>query len=885
MLLSVLLLACNCAQPPPEDRVPEPSPIAPTAPEPEPFTLTDAPIAGFPELRTATGQHLQLHHLDGRVSLPKIKLPPKVAEITESFVLEHEEVPNPRGADRFLTVLRAELPFPVASDEQTFRPRDMVVTIDGEEIPFARLPAPKARRSTWRINNKFMIFSHPTIPADGSIKVSYSGPVDALARHDPARCDEPGHEPRCAQDFVRTSMTLGQHTRSGLLMVAPTTIEWDVTLPETSARFEGWLAMEHAPTYRPKSDGAVAVLSVVHEGTEVEVDRQKVEGITRDYALWEADLSAWAGEAITLKLSTEPLENPIFDWVFVGSPSIWGPPQGEVRRVVVIGIDTTRPDHLSFFGYERDTTPEIDAFASSGFVFEQNWSTAPRTRPSFRSATTGRNPLDAVGAKNIGATFGERGFATAGIVANPHLQPKFSFSDGFDTWLFDGRAEARDQVDRALQWLDHNQQRDTYLFLHFMDPHMVYGAPQPFRDRFVTDPDPTLPPKVKRSDVFAWMKQGEISDQRKEHLEALHDGELAYTSSELGRLFDQLDRMPGRTLVVLHTDHGEEFWEHDGFEHNHTLYDELTRSLLVIRPRGGLARGERIQTPTSLVDIGPTLYDLFGFADAPPTDGRSLVPLMAKLDAWPDRSLPIGYLQYSHERWGVVWSGHKYILHTGTGREELYDLEADPAEQHDIATERDLEPYRNQLARSHKILVGPGWRIRLDLQGRGSPFTLQLPAPAFMAGVLDPEAIVEHRANIEWGETPKHLPEDIGEVELSEDKKTLIFEPGEFPKGIVYVMFETPQDPIGARLLVGAQAVELEQGKRGMVWKDGEQSVLLDPGTVLIPPPTEAERMGIGPGATSSDDENTKMLCELGYLQGATCDELTGGGGHDEEDG
>lgn len=261
------------------------------------------------------------------------------------------------------------------------------------------------------------------------------------------------------------------------------------------------------------------------------------------------------------------------------------------------------------------------------------------------------------------------------------------------------------------------------------------------------------------------------------------------------------ERIQHRVRVAHHPD-----WEHGGFEHNHTLFDELTRAVFVVRPGGGLAEGRRIDTPATLLDIAPTLYDLLGFVDAPQTDGRSLVPLVAEPAAqWPDRPVPIGYLQYAHERWGVVWNGRKYLLHTGTGREELYDLAPDPRETSDLSAAVDLGPYREQLSVAHGIPVGPGWRIDLDLDPADGPVTIELPAPAIQADVLDPESVVEHRANIEWGELPRRLPMEVGRVEPSADRRTLVFTPGPLPDGILYVLFESAQDPALARVSRGGQ--------------------------------------------------------------------------------
>jgi len=877
-LIAALWLACSGSDrpsdgPPAPDPAPAPAP-APFSYEPTPerhpvqvpteplesFALSDRLPEGFPDLRTTGARQFPLHTMEGRYELSGVARAKGTDDVSEVFVVDHSELPNPRKAKRVLEVIQAPLPFPIRPDQATFRPEDLRVFIGEEELPFSKSPAPNARKSTWRITGKKLILSHPTVPPPGTVRVVYPRVQEILDRRDPATADLDPFE------FVQGSLTVDRHTRHGLVLPAPSAAEWDVDVPP-KARFQTYLSILEPPLSKPRSDGADVVLTVTTaDGETTEVARKSLEGKQRAFVPWEEDLSAWAGQQVTVRLATETGRTHAFDWVFLGSPTVWGEPADDVRRIVVIGLDTTRYDRLSTNGYERPTTPELDAFSDSGVVFDQAWTPAPRTRPSFRSATTGRRPLEAVGATNISEVLQGEHFATAGIVANPHLQPRFDFDQGFDSWHFDGRANAAQQVEMALGWLQDNVHRDTYLFLHFMDAHMIYDAPGEWRNKFADPGGAGLPKRVRRSEVLGMMKRGNLTDAQKDQLQGLHDGEMAYMSHELGRFFDAVDELPGKTLYVLHSDHGEEFWEHDGFEHNHTLYDEVTRAALVLRPGGGLKEGRRLDHPATLADIGPTLYDFVGVDDPPATDGRSLVRAMNGQD-WSQRPIPVAHIQYSHERWGVVFRGHKYVLHTGSGDEELYDLARDPAEQVDLSDQVDLDPWREQLSQSHTIPVQPGWRVPVKLDRKRRPeVVIELPQEADAAGVLDPEAIAEHRANVEWGEIPKKLPADVGEVELSADARTVTYRPGPKPDGMLYVLFAEPADAAAATVTVDGQEVALLTDPSGAAaWSQGNQQLELRPGTVVIPPPTEADRMGLGPGAEGATDE-MDLLRELGYV-------------------
>jgi arylsulfatase len=834
---------------------------------------TDATVAAKPGRddqphidSTGAGPVAQLYkRTAARYELPSHALPagldPKAA-----FTVEVVEDEGKSGKKKKRSrVFRGKMPFEIQGETRGYAPTGVVVNVDGVNVAYSESDAVSSFGRTWRIRDGQLVLTNPSPPK--VVTMSYSGVETAVRRHS---LTESGLSP---EEFVTWSLTLGDHTRQGLLLPAPALAEWEVAIPAKGARFEAYPTLEPSPMFGYGSDGAAVRLVVVDGGTETEVSRRPLTGVDAAFPKWEADLAAFAGRTVKVRLVTEVSATPDqpgtpdFDYVFVGSPTVWGPPEGETRTIVVIGLDTTRPDHFGFFGYERPTTPNMDRILGESAVFTRAWAPAPRTRPSFRTATTGQYPLDAVGAKNIGEVFQEEGFATKGIVANVHLVPRFDFDDGFDSWEFDGAAKAEQQVDRALGWLEDHADRDRYLFLHFMDPHIVYNAPADFHDLFVEDPDPDLPKKFNRWQVIDWKKQGLLTEQRKAHIEALHDGELRYLDGQLARFVQALDAMPGKKLLVVHSDHGEEFWEHDTFEHNHTLYDEVTRTLLAFRPGVGRVEGKRIDTPVTLADIAPTLYDYAGLPrDKWPTelDGLSLRPLIDGGDAagFADRPIGVAHLRYSYERWGVVKNDHKYILWTGTGQEELYDLKADPGEQKNLAGTADLAPWRAALSEAHGMPVGPGWRVKVSVVNVDhSPYEIALPAPAIDAFVVDPERTVAVRVNEEWGEKPKKTSADIGEVRLSDDKRTLVWTPGAKPTGgTLFVRFDQEVDPQGARLSYQGRELPLAATDGGWGWAANAMNITLVPGTVFVPPPDEAERM-----AAASQDERA-MLEGLGYI-------------------
>ncbi len=815
---------------------------------PAPLPLSVAPLD-----RTGASPVYDLARIDGTYALPMSNQPGGV-RFSADMELTGGAIDNDG-------VVQLALPFQPSAAANRFAPRGMSVEIDGETIPYRADRLPKGRTG-WTIAKGELRVRPPEGWTAGPIVVHHP----ELARRVSA-LDLEGAEGPTA-DHVRRSLTLDDETRSGLMIAAPGTGSWTLTLP-AGGRLVTALGMIPAPLPDAESDGALAIVTVVAGGERHEVARQPVPPRPVEFDPLEVDLSSWAGQEITLELSADPVNTPDYDYVFFASPTVSGTPTGDVRRVVVIGVDTLRASHLSLYGYDRPTSPELDAWAERAVVFDEAWTPAPRTRPSFRTATTGRRPLDAIGATNIGEVFDRNGFATAAFVANVHLHPRFGFDDGFDLWHLDTKAKADDQVDSALAWLEQNKDRDSYLFLHIMDPHLFYVAPRRYASSFITDPDPDLPSRFGRGDVYRWMRKGEIDDRRKEHIKALYDAEIAYTSAQLGRFLQELDALGGTTMVVVHNDHGEEFWEHEAFEHNHSVYDEVVKAAMIVRPPGG--KGARSDVPATLADIAPTLYDYAGFTDLPPSDGVSLRPaiegpLAATDDAY-DRPLPVGYLRYGHERWAVVWRGHKYVLHTHSGIENLYDLTEDPGETTNVADTADLEPYRRALALAHGVPVGPGWQIQAVLHG-DVPIELKLPRPALSAGVIDPESLVETPVNQAWGEVPPVLPTDVATVELSEDGLKMTITPGPHGRGTLYVLFDQPTAPEALAWLGDAEPTPFKERPMGLAhWGEAGQNLIVRSATVIVPVAGEAERMRSAAAGVDATGAELELLQALGYVE------------------
>jgi arylsulfatase A-like enzyme len=254
-----------------------------------------------------------------------------------------------------------------------------------------------------------------------------------------------------------------------------------------------------------------------------------------------------------------------------------------------------------------------------------------------------------------------------------------------------GRRSADDINGAFLDWLDHAPAgRPFFAFLNFYDAHRPYLPPEPFASRFIpegTRPDPRLarnaqPGDADRVEKTVWARNA-------------YDGALSYLDDRLGRLFDELDRrgILDQTVVIVTSDHGEEFGEHGLFDHGNSLYRQATQVPLVIAGPGVPAAGSAA-APVSLRDLPRTVLDLaLGRSDAD-FPGRSLTRFWSSTDSTADPVLtevrkvirqPEWYPASQGDLAAVISGRYRYIRNLGTGKEEVYDIESDPLEANDLA--------------------------------------------------------------------------------------------------------------------------------------------------------------------------------------------------------
>ena len=391
--------------------------------------------------------------------------------------------------------------------------------------------------------------------------------------------------------------------------------------------------------------------------------------------------------------------------------------------MILVVIDTLRADHLGFYGYARNTSPHLDHWAESAAVFENAHATSSWTLPSFGSLLTGvfparhgagqrRDPENPTGFNALArgrVTLPEvlraSGFTTAAIVNNPFLDPDFAINRGFDEYNhvvgWQGIRPAGEVVDWSLKWLDEHEDTAVFLMVHVMDPHMEYDAPGEFRGRFtagVTTSPMHLPVRNLKG---IRERAARLSKADRDFITAAYDEEIAFVDQELGRFLTGLNER-GRLekdLVLMTSDHGEELFDHEGFEHGHTMFQELLRVPFVIWGPGVPAC--RSDVRASLVDVLPTVLHALDLAAPVDCDGRSLWPIACRWQQGTEPSLFAEGVLYGVDHKALVRWPHKIIYNVSTGQVRLFDLSRDPGETSDLARERPelLDRMRNELDR------------------------------------------------------------------------------------------------------------------------------------------------------------------------------------------
>lgn len=456
----------------------------------------------------------------------------------------------------------------------------------------------------------------------------------------------------------------------------------------------------------------------------------------------EGDAAArWEDRSIPLGKCSGPKSDLVFkttcgssscraDWAFWGGPKIRYPRKAQVAKrplILLILVDTLRPDRLALYGAERPTAPQLSRLASDAMTFETAVAPAPWTIPSHASLFTSTYPQvhSTTGEQKIpenlptlAEVLSKGGVRTFGIVDHPWLS-RSDFRRGFD--IYDvgppppgtQRRGAFDTEQRLLHYLEKPSTDPLFIFWHIMDVHAPYGAQKPFAGKYRSTLDPAataFPPlaKLKEFGYHDYLELERFSSL--EDMIATYDESIDMVDAAVGRVLDFL-RQGGlyeEATIIVTSDHGESFFDHRIWVgHGLFLSDDEIRIPLVVKLPGNRHAGARVHSMVRLVDVAPLVLEAAGVKAPPSFQGRSLF----SFDPVHEEDLPrvaygssnntgATYVRTNDVKYISAWGfpsqvvasrhlhpkGHTRLLERLDDGEKLYDLDGDPGERKNLVS-------------------------------------------------------------------------------------------------------------------------------------------------------------------------------------------------------
>jgi arylsulfatase A-like enzyme len=530
-------------------------------------------------------------------------------------------------------------------------------------------------------------------PRPFAVTQAEGGPTLSLVG--PARVRYALRLPRAAELHFSPDLPLAARTSAGAA-------SFRVTLETEAAPSEERELYNLVLKANEESPGDVVVPLPGEEGDLVRLglELDAVDGSRLTWGIWRAprvlgrggDVLDGGARPAALDARADPLREKLKD-----------------ANVVFVILDAARAREFGAYGYERDTTPEMDRIAADGVLFEKAYSPAVYTLGAMSSVWTSQYPdrhhgdvsfqsplpLDRL---TLAEMLTGQGIDSAGFVATAVPGGFNGFDRGFsefhEVWREVGsRADAFREV--LPRWIKTRGDRRFFLYVHYREPHFPYDPEPPFDTKW--GPDGPIPKEARRDmSFFRAINQGQrpFSPEEQAHLVRLYDGNLAYVDREVGHLRQALEEagLWDRTVFILAADHGEGLWEHGWIGHNVQVYEPTARIPLIIRfPSGVGPRGTRVDALVDLVDIAPTIADVFGVRDKGGADsefqGRSLLPVMAGA---PGRPMVVSRTVWERPRYALRDGRWTFVYDTANGDEELFDTADDPEETRDVAADRPL---------------------------------------------------------------------------------------------------------------------------------------------------------------------------------------------------
>lgn len=459
---------------------------------------------------------------------------------------------------------------------------------------------------------------------------------------------------------LKKKLQVGGNTVNSVFAPPPSEFSFAVDIPQDAVLEFGYGLLDEAWESPPSSGDGVDFSIFLEQKSGSKAlfqdhfdpnDPESARGVT----IRKIDLTPFEGQNVTLRFKTESFPkghtfaNRRNDLAFWSNPVIYQDRENNEPNVILISLDTLRADHLGCYGYPKNTSPNIDLLAQEGALFSQTFAHAPGTYPSHWSIMTALFPNNHYYYYHLDHFYNpslltladflrEEGYATSAFTGGAGVSARLGFSQGFDSYFeYKGSGVEQESLEdlytKTQKWLQACKNRKFFLFLHTYEIHDPYIPPDEFRQKISEEKLKWNKAQLQR--IFNWPRGRfkHLNEKERDNLVVLYDGEIRYTDERLIKplvgylkeagLYDQ-------TMIILTSDHGEEFYEHKGWGHSTSLYNELLNVPLIIKFPHAKYRSQKISQIVRSVDIVPTIMDTLDIqVSGYEFDGESLVSLLS----------------------------------------------------------------------------------------------------------------------------------------------------------------------------------------------------------------------------------------------------------------
>lgn len=440
------------------------------------------------------------------------------------------------------------------------------------------------------------------------------------------------------------------------------------------------------------------------------------------------DLTPYENNKVSLSLITEEINydqnnkiNCIPFWV---NPTVYSSQENNLPNIVLISLDTVRQDYLSCYGYNKQTSPGLDKLAEDSALFFNTYSTSSWTLPAHISLLTALNclhhqvyyPLEKMNTQTttLADILRSYDYTSAAFTGGGYLSSSYGFSKGFDLYqeikLHGNKAIRFDEAERlaelSVKWLQDNKDKKFFLFLHTYQPHDPYANLSPSGKLFL-DEDAEWK-QLRMESLFE--ENGRFatsfSEKEKRNIIALYEGEIRYTDEIFVQtIINELKNLNlyDNTMVIVTSDHGEEFYDHTAWLHDHSVYNEAIKIPLIIKFPYSDHKGKKIGSITRITDIAPTILDQLNIKSKPYNfDGKTLFPVLENRENTERiyiTDLALRQFKDTPDLMATNYKNYKLILNKNTispyvlanstdfnkMKIELYNIKEDPGETKNLA--------------------------------------------------------------------------------------------------------------------------------------------------------------------------------------------------------